>query len=71
MKKTTDYMTGYSIYNMSRDSAINMYKNSVRLFNNVMTTAASIMVTKTVEQMVKLGFTYEEMEAIELEVLTA
>jgi hypothetical protein len=49
----------------SREGAIEAYKNFVRLFNKYMNMEASVVLSDATEDMIALGFTYDECEKIE------
>ena len=53
----------------SREGAISVYKRFCKLFNKYMNMEASVIVDKATEDMRKLGFTAEECEQFEIEVL--
>lgn len=49
----------------SREGAIEAYKIFVRLFNKYMNMEASVVLSDATEDMISLGFTYDECENIE------
>lgn len=51
------------------DGAVNAYKIFCKLFNRDMTMEASVVQGAAADDMHKIGFTWEEIEAIELSVL--
>lgn len=51
------------------EGAICAYKIFCELFNRYMTTEASVVQSKAAENMNRLGFSWEEIEAIELSAL--
>lgn len=51
------------------EGAVNAYKIFCELFNRDMTMEASIVQSKAAEDMNRLGFSWEELEAIELSTL--
>lgn len=50
------------------EGAVNAYKNFCKLFNRDMSIEASVVQDAAAEDMNKIGFSWEEIEAIELSV---
>jgi len=60
-----------SIFNLTRNEAVEMYRKSLRRQDVLDPVAACIELGRITDQMTRIGFSAKELEAIEIEFLKA